>query len=100
MKKLKLRISLEALSDLENIWLYTSIKWSIEQADKYYLQITHQIELLRIDPFLGKSAEQIRPDYRVSIIQSHIIFYKASLGKSIDVVRILHQSVDIDKWLE
>lgn len=99
MKKLKLKISAEAYSDLEKIWVYTFKKWSKEQADRYYLLLLDEINFLRSNPMAGKSAEQIRANYRVSFVKSHIVFYQAD-EKSLKIIRILHQSVDIEKWLE
>ncbi|MCB0479550.1 MAG: type II toxin-antitoxin system RelE/ParE family toxin [Crocinitomicaceae bacterium] len=100
MNKLSLSISSEALSDLDRIWEYTFKKWSKEQADRYYTLLIDEIQFLRSNYFTGKSAEYIRPGYRVSYVKSHIIFYKISDNQKLEIVRILHQSVDIDKWLE
>ena len=44
MKKLKIKISSEAILDLEKIWLYTLEKWSREQADRYYKIIIDEFE--------------------------------------------------------
>ena len=100
MKKLVLQISTEALSDLEEIWIYTLKKWSKEQADRYYSLLIDDIEFLQSNYHIGKSAEYIRPGYRVSFVKSHIIFYKIVDDQKLEVIRILHQSVNIDKWLK
>jgi toxin ParE1/3/4 len=100
MKKLILAISAEAQSDLEEIWIYTLKKWSKEQANRYYSLIIDEIEFLRSNPHTGKSAEYIRSNYRISFVKSHIIFYKLEDEKTLKVVRILHQSMDIEKWLK
>lgn len=100
MKKLALSISSEALSDLEEIWIYTRKKWSKEQADRYYSLLIDDIEFLQAHYYTGKSAEYIRPGYRVSFVKSHIIFYKIVDDQKLEVIRILHQSVNIDKWLK
>lgn len=100
MKKLVLHISSEALSDLEEIWIYTLKKWSKEQADRYYSLLIEDIEFLQSNYYTGKSAEYIRPGYRVSFVKSHIIFYKLVDDQKLEVIRILHQSVNIDKWLK
>jgi toxin ParE1/3/4 len=99
MKKLVLQISSKALSDLEEIWIYTLKKWSKEQADRYYSLLIDDIEFLQSHYYTGKSAEYIRPGYRVSYVKSHIIFYKIVDDQKLEVIRILHQSVNIDKWL-
>ena len=100
MKKLVLHISSEALSDLEEIWMHTRKKWSKEQADRYYSLLIDDIEFLQSNYNTGKSAEYIRPGYRVSFVKSHIIFYKIVEDQKLEVIRILHQSVNIDRWLK
>ena len=100
MKKLVLHISTEALSDLEQIWIHTLKKWSKEQADRYYSLLIDDIEFLQSNYNTGKSAKYIRPGYRVSFVKSHIIFYKIVDDQKLEVIRILHQSVNIDKWLK
>lgn len=100
MKKLVLHVSSEALSDLEKIWIYTREKWSKEQADRYYSLLIDEIQFLQSNDYTGKSAEYIRPGYRVSFVKSHIIFYKVFDDQKLEIIRILHQSVNIDKWLE
>jgi toxin ParE1/3/4 len=100
MKKLVLHISSEALSDLEELWIYTRKKWSKDQADRYYSLLRDEIEFLKTNYYLGKSAEYICPGYRVSFVKSHIIFYKIVDEQKLEIIRILHQSVNIDKWLK
>src|SRR5690606_18148174 len=100
MNRLVLNISSEALSDLEKIWIYTSKKWSKEQADRYYSLLIDEIQFLRTNYYTGKSAEYIRSGYRVSFVKSHIIFYKIIDDQKLVIIRILHQSVNIDKWLK
>ena len=95
-----LNVSSEALSDLEKIWIYTCEKWSKEQADRYYSLLIKEIQFLQSNYNTGKSAEYIRPGYRVSFVKSHIVFYKIVDDQKLEVIRILHQSVNIDKWLK
>ena len=100
MNKLVLNVSSEALSDLEKIWVYTCEKWSKEQADRYYSLLIEEIQFLQSNYNTGKSAEYIRPGYRVSFVKSHILFYKIVDDQKLEIIRILHQSVNIDKWLK
>ena len=99
MKKLEIKISSEAFLDLEKIWLYTLEKWSKEQADRYYKLIIDEFEFLRSNYNTGKSAEQIRSGYRVSFVKSHLVFYKIKNQQKLEIIRILHQSVNIEDWL-
>lgn len=99
MSKLALHLSSEALSDLEKIWVYTYKKWSKEQADRYYVLLIDEIEFLRRNYNSGKSAEYIRLVYRISFVKSHLIFYTVVDDRKLSITRILHQSVNIEKWL-
>lgn len=87
-----------AYEDLEAIWEYTRKTWSIEQADKYYTEITDAFESLRNNPKIGKSANHIRKGYNSLKINKHLIFYKVC-ETEIDIIRILHAQMDIPNQL-
>ena len=95
----KYRISKQAIKDLNAIWIYTLNKWSKEQADRYYDLIIGEIEFISDNFLTGKSAEQTRKYYRVTKIKSHLIFYRKIENDIVEVVRILHQRMDIKKRL-
>jgi toxin ParE1/3/4 len=96
MNKPSYSISKKAIEDLEKIWLYTFEKWSETQADRYYDLIINEIEFL-VDNFnSGKSMEHIKEVYRASVIKSHLVFYTKSKSGGLKVIRILHQSMDIE----
>jgi toxin ParE1/3/4 len=39
-------ISKEAVKDINDIWMYTAEKWTVEQADRYYNLIFDEIEYI------------------------------------------------------
>jgi len=93
-------ISVSAGYDLEEIWLYTANAWSIEQADKYLNLIFKEIEFLCKNPKSGTNFSHIKEGYYRSKIKSHFIFYKINLqSKTLDVIRILHQMMDVTSHL-
>lgn len=97
---MKYRISQEANRDVENIWLYTFEYWSVEQADRYFNLIIDEIEYLAEDPKSGQDYSKVRKGYFRSQIKSHFIFYRInSEEKEIEVIRILHQRMDIEARL-
>ena len=100
MSKIKYRISKQAIKDLNDIWIYTFNKWSKEQADRYYDLIIGEIEFVADNYLIGKSVEQTRKNYRVTKIKSHLIFYRKAENEIVEVVRILHQRMDIKKRLK
>lgn len=93
---MKYRLSEEAARDLENIWLYTFQTWSPEQADRYYNLLLDEIEYVAENPKAGKDYGHIRKGYLRTRCKSHYIFYKInSKENSIEIIRILHQRMDI-----
>lgn len=93
---MKYKISKEASIDLEKIWVYTFETWSTEQADYYFDLIMNEIEYLSKNPRSGKDYNEIRKGYFRSRIKSHFIFYKINLkNEEIEIIRILHQQMDI-----
>lgn len=100
MSIIKYRISKQAINDLNGIWVYTFNKWSKEQADRYYDLIIGEIEFIADNYLIGKSAEQTRKNYRLTKIKSHLIFYRKAKNEIVEVVRILHQRMDIKKRLK
>ena len=98
MKPLPFVISKKAVSDLEEIWLYTVEKWSVEQADRYYNLIFDEINYICKNSTAGKSMEHVRKGYRASKVKSHLIFYRV-LNDTIEVIRILHERMDIENRL-
>jgi len=99
MKNRTYIISKKAVSDIEAIWLYTAEKWSIEQADRYYNLIFDEIDYICKNFNAGKSIEHLRKGYRAAKVKSHLIFYKLSSSGQIEIVRILHERMDIKNWL-
>ncbi|MGE5944660.1 MAG: type II toxin-antitoxin system RelE/ParE family toxin [Flavobacteriales bacterium] len=100
MSKSNYRISKQAIDDLNGIWIYTFNKWSKEQADRYYDLIIEEIEFIADNYLIGKSAEQTRKNYRITKIKSHLIFYRKIENDIVEIVRILHQRMDVKKQLK
>ena len=95
------KISVKATEDIEAIWLYTFEHWSLEQADRYINLILDEIEYLADNPNSGKDFEHIRKNYRCSKVKSHLIFYRlADRQVDIEIIRILHQRMDIEHRLD
>jgi toxin ParE1/3/4 len=91
-------ISLEAIRDLEDIWSYTKMKWSEQQADRYYQLIVREINFISSKPLWGISYEHVRPGYRAAKMKSHLIFYKV-VQDQVHVVRILHERMNLEDHL-
>lgn len=87
----------EAIRDLSNIWNYTFETWSERQADIYYTMLVEHFQLIANNPSLGKSYYKITPNLFGLKAKRHIIFYRRPINESIQIVRILHQRMDLEK---
>ena len=97
--KLRLHLTPQAEDDLESIYHYTTMEWGIEQADLYQSVLyAGMIELLS-QPAIGKLYKTKTQDYRTLAIKKHLIYYRQE-DVRIVVVRILHGSVDRERWIE
>ena len=95
----KYRISEKAISDLERIWFYTLNKWSKEQADRYHKLIIDEIDFIVNNFELCRNMGHVRNGYRMSKVKSHLIFCKKIEDDVIEIIRILHQNMDIENRL-
>lgn len=98
MRKVKYRIRLTAVKDLEAIWKYTFRKWSKDQADRYHGLIINEIEYIADNKSVGKDMGHVKEGYYVTYVKSHMIFFKRQKG-IVHVIRILHQKMDIESNL-
>lgn len=89
-------ISAKANEDINSIWLYTFENCSQEQADRYYNLIIDEIEFIAENFESGKSMEHVRKGHRAAKVKSHIIFYRKSKRNSVEIIRVLHQKMEID----
>lgn len=96
----KYRISEKAISDLEKIWYYTLNKWSREQADRYHKLIIDEIEYIVDNLDLSRDIDHVRTGYRMTKVKSHLIFIKKSKDGIPEIIRILHQNMDIENRLK
>jgi toxin ParE1/3/4 len=92
-------INEKALDDINKIWIYTAENWSVEQADRYYNLIFDEIEYI-VDHFeMARDFGNIRKNYRCSKVKSHLVFFKKTAEKEIEVIRVLHERMDIENQL-
>lgn len=92
-------LSPAAQADLEQIWDYTHDRWGVDQAEEYLRDLQRAIERAAANPRIGRSCDEIRPGYRKLAAGSHTLFYRVTAEGVIDVVRVLHQRMDVDRHL-
>jgi toxin ParE1/3/4 len=92
-------LTIAARKDLIDIGHFTTEKWGKRQRDKYLKQLDDAFKLLARQPEIGRDADEIKPAYKKFSQGSHIIFYRTGTESKIVVIRILHNSMDVERHL-
>lgn len=85
----------EAINDLSDIWDYTLQEWSETQADNYYETIKFACKEIEKNPSIGKIYTEISKNLLGLKSGKHIIFYHQISEDEIEVIRILHERMDL-----
>ncbi len=95
----KVLLRQEAIDDLNDIWDYTFEKWSENQADKYYATIKLACKGIGENPDIGKQYSEISTNLLGFKSGKHIIFYHLILEDEINIIRILHERMELKNRL-
>ena len=85
----------KAIDDLNNIWNYTFEKWSEKQADKYYAILKMACNEIGENPKIGKKYDGIKDNLFGFKSGKHIIFYQQISNDKVEIIRILHERMDM-----
>jgi len=89
------KISAKAVDDLKSIGRYTQDHWGREQRNKYLSMVDACFHTIAHQPGVGITCDYICPGYRKYHVGRHLIFYR-HIGNQIEIIRILHDSMDIE----
>ncbi|MFD1254887.1 Toxin ParE1 [Devosia equisanguinis] len=86
-----------AREDWRGIWDHGIENWSATTAKSYYNRIANRLEDLAVGKLIGLPAYNY-PGVLKSLIGSHAIYFRIE-PKTLTVLRILHQGMDVGKNL-
>lgn len=89
----------KAKSDLKDIAIYTQNTWGKRQRNIYLTTLDKSFYALAADPLKGRDYGEIRSGYRKYQVGKHIVFYREINASLIEIVRILHERMDIETHL-
>jgi toxin ParE1/3/4 len=89
----------QAVRDMEQIWTWTAGRWGAAQAERYLRRIQDVCAALAGGDLPGADASDIRPGYRKARAGRHLVFFRRQPDASVEVVRILHERMDIGSRL-
>lgn len=93
------KLTKRAVVDLADIWDYTFEMWSEKQADKYYESLITTCQEIAENPDSGKSYEGITKGLSGVKSNRHIIFYRKVSNNYVEIIRILHERMDLRNQL-
>lgn len=96
----KITFRQKAIEDINTIWDYTFEKWSEKQADNYYTTIKKACNEIGENPEIGKEYSGISSNLLGSKSGKHIIFYKQIANDRIEIIRILHEKMDLKNRID
>jgi len=79
--------------DLLDIWDYIADD-SLDRADEFLDRIEAKLQVLALNPGLGRRREELLPGLQSFPVGNYLVFYQEIQG-GIDVFRILHGSREI-----
>ena len=90
----------KAVEDLSKIWEYTYEVWSESQADKYYELLIDSFQEIAKNPEIGKNYDEIDSTILGLRVGKHIVFYRVAKSDDIEILRILHQRMDLKNRID
>jgi toxin ParE1/3/4 len=94
------RLTKKASKDLANIWNYTFDNWSENQADQYFRMLLDYCQRITDGRVYGKKYEGIYAGLLGIKAGKHIIFYRMINHDVVEIVRILHERMDLKKRIK
>lgn len=92
------RLLPEAEIDLESVWLYTAESWGVDQAHFCLDGLVDIFQILSNNPLMCRERIEFTPPVYIHHHAHHlVVFILPETG--IDIVRVLHESMDIDGQL-
>ncbi len=90
-----IRIADRAREDLRNIWNYTYDTWSEEQADNYLKELMDEFSAIVKYPHRGRNYHEVIAEFFGIRKNKHIIFYRITPTGHVEIIRILHELMDL-----
>ena len=93
-----------ARRDITDVLRYTRDRWGNAQAREYRDLINDALENIAADPSSGKKRASLPGILSFHIKQPgrdarHVVFYRVTDAGSVQVIRLLHDSMDFDQHL-
>ena len=86
----------KAKADLKDIARFTQKRWGREQRNKYLELLDGSFHKLAGNPLIGRDCSDVKTGYRKFPTGSHVIYFRSRSATEIEIVRVLHESMDVE----
>ena len=86
----------KAKADLKDIARFTQKRWGREQRNKYLELLDASFRKIARNPAMGRNCGEIKAGYHKFPTGSHVIYYRRSSGPTIEIICVLHESMDVE----
>lgn len=93
------KVSQRARADLLAIGRFTEKEWGKTHRNHYLRQLHDCFSKVAETPELGASCSNLREGYRKFPQGSHVILYRESAEGIVEIIRVLHKSMDAESNL-
>jgi toxin ParE1/3/4 len=85
----------KAKADLKEIGRFTQKKWGVEQRNKYLRTLYKTFDQIAENELVTVDCSEVGEGYRKYYVGRHVVYFKRSADGTIDIIRVLHQSMDV-----
>jgi toxin ParE1/3/4 len=89
----QLRISPAAARDLDETYIFGTLRYGLSQADRYLERLRQAFELISDNPLMARERIEVRPPIRLLPVGAHHVFYDV-VEDAVIIQRVLHRSAD------
>lgn len=89
----RLRVSVKAVADLDEIWDYSADAWGADQANRYVERLEVALKGLAAGETKSRQADNVKAGLRSAPTGRHVIYFTQT-DEAINVIRVLHQRMD------
>lgn len=95
---MRFQLTNRAYADLKTIAEYTQTTWGVAQRREYLSRLDQSFSLIAENVGIGRNCDYIREGYFSHPVGMYLVFYRVE-GKTVTIVRILHQSMNVERQL-
>lgn len=84
--------------DIVEIYQFSKAEWGAAPARRYANDLRGRLKALAIGQLSGQSADGVTAGLRRQVSGAHVIWFRHETDRVL-IIRILHQSRDVGRWL-